>query len=131
QNRSQGLAVSRWRDLSLVSEEGEEGLDFPRTHLPRMPEAVESNEEPHPIDVGLLGAQAVVGVADTLAQLIEQSYGLDRRMRHGMHVPVIPVHPNSTTLRFPYATGRLWRVRPECYQSMAMLFGSDGLAKTS
>lgn len=52
---------------------------------------MESDVKPHPIDIGLLGAQAVVGVADTLPESIQQTNRFQRWASHGKYVLVIPV----------------------------------------
>ena len=39
------------------------------------------DKRPYPMDIGLLGAYAVVQIANALAQLIEHFYGPKRRQR--------------------------------------------------
>src|SRR6185369_2650549 len=57
------------------------GLDFGAAQLGRMPHAMEVHERAHPVHIGLLCSDAVVQVADALAQLIEQPRRLQRRQR--------------------------------------------------
>jgi hypothetical protein len=52
---------------------GKEALDFRCAHRRRMPLAVEANEAFNPIDVRLLGADAVVAKADTIANPVEET----------------------------------------------------------
>ena len=51
---------------------GEVQLHLGRTHGSGMAQGMKADEAPHPEEIGLLGAQAVVLVADAFAHLIEQ-----------------------------------------------------------
>ena len=66
------------RCRSLASH-AEKRLHLRRRHLARMAHAMKAHEGAHPVDVGLLGAYAVVQVANALAHLIQQPLGLQRR----------------------------------------------------
>jgi hypothetical protein len=72
-NCRQCLTMGGRRDLSIVREKREERLDLGSAHLLRMARAVISDEEAHPVVIRLLGANAVVRVADPFAQLVEQA----------------------------------------------------------
>ena len=54
-------------------------------HLARMAHAVEADECAHPVDIGALGAQTVVNVAQSLAQLVQQAGRAQRRRGAGYH----------------------------------------------
>ena len=58
-------------------------LDFAGTHVARVPHgsamARPANEEADPVDVHLLGAEAIVHVSDALAQLVQNPGGLQHR----------------------------------------------------
>jgi hypothetical protein len=65
----------------------EERFDFRRTHFPRMPTAVEEHEATNPLDIGLLGAQAVVLEANAVADAVEEARsGIHTRGRAGSGV---------------------------------------------
>lgn len=57
-------------------------LDFAGTHLARVPHSASmarpANEEAGPVDVHLLGAEAIVHVPDALAQLVQNAAGLQQ-----------------------------------------------------
>lgn len=76
----------------------QEGLDFAGTHLARVPHgssmARPANEEAGPVDIDLLGAEAIVQVAKALAQLVQNSAGLQHRGA-GFRSVFITVHMNS------------------------------------
>lgn len=63
------------KDLALGGELRQKPLDFAGTHVTRMPHgpatARAATEEADPVDVHLLGAEAIVHVPDALAQLIQ------------------------------------------------------------
>ena len=73
-------------------------LNFAGTHVARMAHgstiARPSNEKTYPIDVHLLGAEAIVHVPDTLAQLVQYTSGLERRAA-GFHGIFIAGRPSS------------------------------------
>ena len=48
--------------------------------------ALTANEKPHPVQVNLLGAQAIVLVADPLPLLAKQTDGVQSRLRGFMGV---------------------------------------------
>ena len=68
----QRLVLSRGGHLALHGQMGQKRLHLGRPHLRRMPLPVEQDEPSDPIDVGLLGADAVVQPPDDAADLIEQ-----------------------------------------------------------
>ena len=57
--------------VALYGRVGQELLDLLFTHLLGVPLVMEQNVAPNPVDVGLLGADAVVFEADFCANLIE------------------------------------------------------------
>lgn len=61
----------------------QESLDFAGTHLARVAHGPAmtrpANEEADPIDVDLVGAEAIVHVPNALAQLVQNSGGLQHR----------------------------------------------------
>src|SRR6185295_16763283 len=59
-------------DATLVGEHAQERLHLRRAHRARMPMPCPAQVVPHPEDVRVLGAQAVVQVAQALAQRTEQ-----------------------------------------------------------
>ena len=59
--------------MTLDRQPGEEGLHLAGAHLPGVTQPMKAHERPHPMDVGFLGAYAVVKVAQPLAQLIQQA----------------------------------------------------------
>ena len=73
QQRRQGLPVGACRHLPVRHQPTQKGLDFRLRQLGRVAEIVEPNERPHPVDIRLFRAQAVVQQADLLAELIEQA----------------------------------------------------------
>ena len=68
-----------------IGQPGQERFDFRRTHLARVAQAVEPDEPAHPVDIRALGAQTVVGVAQPLAQLVEQAGRAQRWRGAGYH----------------------------------------------
>jgi hypothetical protein len=79
QQGRQGLLVGGRRHLPLGRQPGQEGFDLGPRQLGRMAQAVVADEGAHPVHIGLFGAQAVVTVADLMAQLVEQA------RRAGLH----------------------------------------------
>ena len=73
-------------------------LDLAGTHAARMPQdpatTRPANEEADPVDVHLLGAEAIVHVPNALAQLIQNPCGLQRR-NAGFHRIFITGHISS------------------------------------
>jgi len=55
-----------------------------------MSQPMESDEPPHPKQVGLLRPQAVVAVTDSLPHLVEQAERSQRRTRAWFHGWLIP-----------------------------------------
>jgi hypothetical protein len=67
-------------------------------HLARVTQGVKPDEPAHPVQISLLGAQAVVHVTQPLAQLVQQTLGLQRWPRGlvaGLEGVVIAVHNNN------------------------------------
>ena len=52
----------------------EKGLDFGRPHVLRMPLIVKKNKAAYPVEVALLGADGVVQAAQTVTELVEQTW---------------------------------------------------------
>ena len=63
------------RHASFGCQHGQERSDFGDAHVARVPQAAPANEEANPIDIRLLGPQAVVAVARLLAHLVQQTEG--------------------------------------------------------
>jgi hypothetical protein len=57
-------------------------LDLDRTHVERMPHlsalARPANEKTHPVNIDLFGTKAIVHVPNALAQLVQNTNGLQR-----------------------------------------------------
>ena len=85
QQRRQGLSVRGHRHMPLGRQPGKKGLDLGLAHLARVAQAMEAHEGTHPVNVGLLGAQAVVKVANPFAHLVEQPGRLQRGQLRGRH----------------------------------------------
>ena len=85
QNRAQGLVVGRGRHMALGSQHGQESLDAfcvdvaRMPHLPAVVVTRPANEKSHPIQIHLLGREAIVHVANPLAHLVQQAGGQQRR----------------------------------------------------
>ncbi len=65
--------MGRHRDFALYRQVGQKRLHLSLTHLTRMPLAMKIDEILDPIDIRLLGAEAIVQVTDLLPQLIQQT----------------------------------------------------------
>ena len=61
----------RRREAALRREAGEGRLHLAGAHFARMPLAVEEDEAPHPVRIGLLGAQAVMLQPDAIAKRVD------------------------------------------------------------
>jgi len=72
EQRGKSLPVRRGRNLLHGRQVSKELLDRRTSKPSRVLQLVKSNEAPHPVDVSLLGTKAVVIVANTLADLIQQ-----------------------------------------------------------
>jgi hypothetical protein len=77
--------VRRRRNPALGRQHGEERLDLGGRHVPRMPQAMPTNEEAYPVNVCFLGAQAVVQVASPLADLVHEARSWRRELVAGFH----------------------------------------------
>ena len=75
QQRAQRLVVRGRRDAPLGGQHREEGLDMLGAHVARMLHAVPTDEEPDPVNVQLLGTEAIVQIARTLPDLVQQARG--------------------------------------------------------
>ena len=71
QQGAQRLSMRGNGYLALDGKHGEKRLHLGTSHVARMPQAVKMNVLADPENVGLLGAQAIVQVADLLAQLVQ------------------------------------------------------------
>ena len=90
--------------MAFSRQHGDESFHLDRAHLTRMPHdpapTLSPNEKAHPIHIILLGAEAIVHVADALAKLIDQA----NRVQYGhagFQGLFIGVFLNSTFLRNP------------------------------
>ena len=74
------LVVRGHRHPALIGEHGQELRHLRRSHVARMPHwpdaPAPTDEKPDPIAVGLLGLEAIVLVAQYLAQLLQQALRL-------------------------------------------------------
>jgi hypothetical protein len=73
QQGGQGLVLRRRRDFPHDRKVRQEGLDFRRAHLPRMPLLVEEDVAADPLQVLLLGAIAVMQRPQLFPHLVEQA----------------------------------------------------------
>ena len=92
--KSPGFAPLKILSTNLHGKRRQEGRDLSGAHLGGVPLAVEEDESPDPVDVGLLGSPTVVPGADGLADPVEKpgrrgAGGLASRTSHGAEV-VIP-----------------------------------------
>lgn len=112
--------MSRARNVPFVCQVGQKSLDFDLPEVARMAHAVGPDEGPRPMDIGLLGAKAVVKVPDALAQTGEQpgrsltaaraSRGLRRLTADsGVHGAYIYLH------RIPSSSGGTTGHKPKNY----------------
>jgi hypothetical protein len=69
------LILRRRRDVVNDGKIGQEKLDLGGAHRRWVSLAVETDEASNPIDVRLLGADAVMAKADSIAYLVEQASG--------------------------------------------------------
>lgn len=51
---AQRLLVGRHADMAFIGQVGQEGLDLGRSHVPRMPQTMEADIPPDPVDISLL-----------------------------------------------------------------------------
>src|SRR5581483_3518780 len=85
QQRAQRLVLRGWRYIKVARQMREKFRHFCLRHFGRMPFVMINNEALDPIEVSLLGADAVMLAPDDVAHLIEQfrfvslcPYGYDR-----------------------------------------------------
>ena len=83
QQRTACKILRRSRHIPLDREVGEKSDYFRTSHFSRVSLAVEKNEASNPVDVCLLGANAVVLETDALTHLVEKRNGSGRRCHHG------------------------------------------------
>src|SRR4051794_18783504 len=72
EQRAQRLILSRGSDVAIASQGGQKSCYLRFSHLGGVTFAVEKNVSPDPIDVGLLGSDAVMLQANDVADEIEQ-----------------------------------------------------------
>ena len=72
-NRVQGLILGRGSHVSIDRQMTQKSLDFRLPHLPRMPPARKSNEAADPMDVRLLGPNAVMAKSDHPPGLVNET----------------------------------------------------------
>ena len=70
--RALGLVLRAGGDVSHCGQMGEKRLDLAGAHLGRVALAVKMDEASNPVQIGLLGPQAVVFQADLEAYALEQ-----------------------------------------------------------
>ena len=83
----QGLVLRAGRHIALHRKIGQKLPHLALTHARGVTLAVKQNEAPHPVHIGLLGADAVMPDADGRANLVEKR----RRMPGGIHTVHLPV----------------------------------------
>lgn len=69
---AEGLILGRGGDIPLDGQVGQERFQLGDAHLPGMALAVEEDESPDPIDVGIFRPDAVMQDADPIPHLVEQ-----------------------------------------------------------
>ena len=99
EQRTQRLAMRGRRDATLVGEHRQERLHLHHAELARMAQTEPAHEVAHPVDVRLLGAQAVVQVAQALAQGVEEAQGSGPRSGHGGRGGEVRSHARRQALR--------------------------------
>ena len=78
-----------------------EGADTAKNRLPHHPATpVPPDEKTHPMQVSLLGAEAIVKVTNAPTNLIQQARGAQDR-RAGFHGNFIPVFLHSASIKNP------------------------------
>jgi hypothetical protein len=92
QDRRQRLVLGRCGDIAPHGKMGQKHRHLGLAHLRRMPLALEQDKPLDPIDVALLGAQAVMPAAQYLAHMVQQP-GLGRRLRRRIR-SIHAVHAN-------------------------------------
>ena len=83
---AEGLVLGGGGQVLLDRQMGQEGDDFGLGHLEGMPLAMEQDESLRPVDVGVLGADAVMQSPGGLADLVQQLGHVGHRL------PEIPSH---------------------------------------
>lgn len=68
------LVLGRGSDLTVDGEIGEKFADFLRAHFAGMPLSVEEDEASDPMEIGILGAEAVVPDTDRIAYPVEEPW---------------------------------------------------------
>lgn len=76
---AQGLPVGRNGHFALDGEMRQKRFSFDLPHVARMLQAMNPDEVFDPIKVSLFGSEAIVQIANWLAQLIQQPGGLENR----------------------------------------------------
>lgn len=105
QQGTQGLPVCGGRHLALVRQHGQKSFYLGLAQATRVTQAMKLDEPAHPVEVGLLCAQAVVQIADALTHLVQQTRRLQGRtgryiagfvdQRDTVHMNSIYVKPNK------------------------------------
>lgn len=112
QQGAEGLVVRGRRNAPLRRKHGEERLNFRSAHIARMLQAVPSNEEAHPVEIGLLGAKAIVQIAHPLPHLVQQARGVEGGERTGRHGSADCIEIQCNPMRCTAEQGsRIWRRR--------------------
>jgi hypothetical protein len=82
ENGRERLTMRGRRYASLVREKAQEGLDLGWPHVVGVAHVVKPDEEAHPVDVCLLGLEAVVRVAEAFMQPIQETNRFERWSIH-------------------------------------------------
>lgn len=76
QQCTQSLPVGGCQHLAIVGEQSAKRVDLGLPHFPRMTKTMKADKPAHPVDMRLLGAQAVMQVTQAFAHLAQQMGGL-------------------------------------------------------
>jgi len=68
----EGLILGARGDIPIHREVGEEGADLGLAHVPRMTLVVKQDKAPGPVQIGLLGPDAVVAGANRITHLFQE-----------------------------------------------------------
>ena len=134
-SRGQGLPMRGRRNAPLARQPAQERLDFRTAYAGRMAHAMEADERPAPVDLGFLGAPAVVQHPNPLPELVEHLRGAQRgQKRHACadrrlarHWPVAGVNACNFCLRREQPRTGLAndRSRRQCSVQELLLLSAD------
>src|SRR5258708_3975003 len=85
QERSQRLVLGRGRHIALLRQVTQEGRHLAGAHVLRMAQFMIEDEAAHPMDISLLGLQAVMTYTQRLPQSRNQLWLLQRQLDRRLH----------------------------------------------